>query len=115
MRFALNEELLEEIIADLTIELKGDPGFNQDILKVKVKDAMKDVIMRRNYQATSYSDEKIKEDLYSYASVIKKVALYDYNQIGAEGQTSHNENSVSRSWVDRDSLFNGVFAFVDTL
>lgn len=115
MRFALNEELLEEIIADLTIELKGDPGFNPDILKVKVKDAMKDVIMRRNYQATSYSDEKIKEDLCNYASVIKKVALYDYNQIGAEGQTSHNENSVSRSWVDRDSLFNGVFAFVDTL
>lgn len=115
MKFALNEVLLEEIMADLTIELNGEPGFNQNVLRVKVKDAMKEVIMRRNYQATSYTDEKIKDDLYNFASVIKKVALFDYNQIGAEGQISHNENSVSRSWVDRDSLFNGVFAFVNTL
>lgn len=115
MKFALNEELLGEIIADLTIELKSDPGFDQNVLRVKVKDAMKEVVMRRNYQATSYTDEKIKDDLCNFASVIKKVALFDYNQIGAEGQISHNENSVSRSWVDRDSLFNGVFAFVNTL
>ena len=69
----------------------------------------------RNYGATSYTDEQIQEDLYNFYSVIKRVALYDYNQIGAEGEKSHNENSVSRTWEDRSKLFNGVHAFVKIL
>jgi hypothetical protein len=54
----------------------------------------------------------IAADLENYYSVIRSVALYDYNQRGAEGQVSHDENSIGRTWVDRDKLFNGVVAFV---
>ena len=104
--------LQDEIIAELTVELSGQPTFNSDVLAIKVRNAIREVKMKRNYQATSYTDEQVEKDLYNYFSVIKSVALYDYNQIGAEGEQSHSENSVSRTWVDRDDLFRGVHAFV---
>lgn len=107
--------LINEIVEDLTIELKNDPTFSADILSVKVKNAVRDVKMKRNYIDTAYTDEQIANDLYNYYSVIKSVALYDYNQIGAEGEQSHSENSVSRSWVSRDELFKSVHAFVKVL
>lgn len=106
------EGLQNELVADLKTELKNDPNFDEDILKVKVKNAIRDVRQRRNYGATSYKEDMIVEDLESYYSVIRNVALYDYNQIGAEGQVSHDENDTSRTWVDRNKLFNGVVAFV---
>ena len=115
MDAALLMGLQKEIVEDLATELKNDPSFDADILEVKVKNAIRDVMGRRNYGATSYSDEKIVKDLEDYYSVIRGIALYDYNQIGAEGQQSHSENSVSRSWVSRDSLFNGVVAFVKVI
>lgn len=107
--------LINEIVEELTIELKNDATFDADILTIKVKNAIKEVRMKRNYVATSYTEKQIAEDLNNYYSVIKNVALYDYNQIGAEGEQSHSENSVSRSWVSRDDLFKGVHAFVKVL
>lgn len=104
--------LQDEIVAELTVELQDEPTFNVNILATKVRNAIREVKMKRNYQATSYTDEQVEKDLYNYFSVIKSVALYDYNQIGAEGEQSHSENSVSRTWVDRDDLFRGVHAFV---
>lgn len=104
--------LQDEIVAELTVELQDEPTFNINILVTKVRNAIREVKMKRNYQATSYTDEQIEKDLYNYFSVIKSVALYDYNQIGAEGEQSHSENSISRTWVDRDDLFKGVHAFV---
>ena len=112
---AMSIGLQDEIISELTVELQGEPTFNADILAVKVRSAIREVKMKRNYQATSYTDEQIEKDLYNYFSVIKNVALYDYNQIGVEGEQSHSENSISRTWVDRDDLFNGVHSFVSVL
>ena len=105
-------ELQNEIVAELTTELKGDPAFDAGILSGKVNSVIREVMMKRNYSATSYTDKQIVDDLYNYYSVIKNVSLYDYNQIGAEGEQSHSENSVSRTWVNRDDLFKGVHAFV---
>ena len=37
------EGLQNELVADLKTELKNDPNFDEDILKVKVKNAIYDV------------------------------------------------------------------------
>ena len=108
----MNVDLKNEIIADLTIELQNESTFNADILEIKVKNAIREIIMKRNYQASTYTTEQIEEDLKNYYSVIKNLALYDYNQIGVERESNHTENSISRTWVDRDDLFKGVHAFV---
>lgn len=107
-------DIEQEIIAELSIELQGEPTFNADILAVKVKNAIREVRKARNYPK-SYTEENIQQDLHDYFSNIRNIALYDYNQIGAEFQSSASENSVSRSWVDRDKLFDGVYAFVKVL
>ena len=108
-------DLEQEIIAELTVEISGQPTFNEKILSLKVKNAIREVKMKRNYQVTSYDDEQIEKDLYNYYSVIKNVALYDFAQLGAPFENSHNENSISRTWTNRDELFKGVHSFVDVL
>lgn len=115
MDMTLLNGLKTELLEDLTTELKKDPDFDADILATKVKNAIRDVIERRNYDASGYNDESVAKDIERFYSVIRRVALYDYNQIGAEGQQSHNENSISRSWIDRNSLFAGVIPFVKIL
>lgn len=112
---AMGAGIEQEVIAELTIELRGESTFNEDILAVKVRNAIRELKMRRNYSATSFSENDIEKDIYNYYSTIVNVARYDYNQLGAEGESNHSENSVSRSWVDRDELFRGVHAFVKVL
>lgn len=115
MKDTAYEKLHSEIVSDLTTELKIDSKFDADILSVKVKNAIKEVILRRSYENSSYTEEMIAKDLERYYSTIRQIALYDYNQVGVEGQQSHNEGGTSRSWVDREKLFNGVHAFVKVL
>lgn len=104
---AMSVGLQDELIADLTLELSGEPTFSADILKQKVIGAIREVKTARKYPST-YTDEQISKDLYEYYSNIRNIALYDYNMIGVEGQSSSSENGISRSYVDRDKLFKGV-------
>ena len=97
----------DKLIADLTAELGTEPTFNADALKQKVISAIREVKTTRKYPSY-YTDEQITADLYKFYSNARNIALYDYNQIGAEFQQSSSENGTSRSYTDRKSLFNGV-------
>ena len=99
--------LEDEIMEDLKIELSLDPTFNETLLLSKVKNALREVKRARKYPSY-YTEEQIQSDMYDYFSNIRNIALYDYNQIGAEFQTNSSENSVSRGFVDRNSLFSGI-------
>lgn len=99
--------LEEELIEDLTVELSDDKLFNATLLKSKVKNAIREVTRVRNYPSY-YTDEQKSDDVYNYYTNIRAIALYDYNTIGIEGQTSSSENSTSRSYVDRNTYFAGV-------
>lgn len=107
--------MTDEIVDILTVELKDEPEFNSDILENKVRMAIRELKVRRNYSATPLSDEAIEKDMENYFSVIVDVARYDYNQLGAEREASHTENGVSRTYVDRDSLWRTVHAYVKVL
>lgn len=111
---SVDTSMLEaEIVSDLKAELNNEESFNEGVLAVKVKLAVRDVLGRRNYKATSWGEKKILDDLYeNYYSTISNLARFDYNQMGAEGEISHSENGISRTYVDRDSLLKGVHAFV---
>ena len=109
------EELQEEIVADLTTELSKDDDLSATILAIKVKNAIREIKSARMYPS-SYTDEKIINDLSdNYYSSIINLARYDYNQVGAEGQSAYSEGDTSRTWVDRNSLFNGIAPFVKIL
>ena len=41
---------------------------------------------------------------YHYEEIQLQLAVELYNQRGAEGQTSHSENGISRSWPEKNRL-----------
>jgi len=108
---------LKNRIANLLMgELQSDPNFDTNLLLSKVELAIMDVMARREYGNSHYTDAKILDELSTrYFATITNLARYDYNQAGAEGQKNHSENSVSRTWYDRNKLFSDVHPFVKVL
>ena len=105
-------EMLDEIFNELKEEILNDPAqaevFNENLLKIKVNGAFRDVKQARNYPKT-YSEERINEDMLDYFSNIKDIARYDYGNGGSEGLSSYSADGVSIHYLSRDSLFNGVY------
>jgi len=101
--------MIEEIIEELTAELQESEGakFNQTLLRSKVNGAYRAVKTARKYPQ-SYTEAFIERDMENYYSQVREIAMYDYNSIGAEGQTQYSQDGVSVHYVDRNSLFYGV-------
>lgn len=108
MRKDVYIELYKEVCTDLSTELRNDDDFNEDVLAVKVKGAINEIIAIRGYVRAGYTEEMITADLWNYQSNIMNIARYDYNMIGAEGETSHTESNITRDFVSRNTLFSGV-------
>lgn len=104
------ELLVNEILEDLTTELGLTEDSDLAVLTSKIRNAYREVKRTRNYQS-SHMQEFIDRDMEGFYSNIRELALYDFNQVGAEGQTSHSENGTSRVWKERRECLNGVFAF----
>ena len=105
------EDLIKEVTDDLTIEL-GLSDDDKAVMEIKVKNAVKAVRKRRSYP-TNMQEVDIESDLAEHYSNIRDIALYDYNQRGAEGHTMYTENNVSRMWKNREECFNGVTSYVE--
>ena len=99
----------EEIIEELKTELLLTEGekFNETLLESKVKNAYRSVKTARKYPP-SYTEAMIERDMEKYYTQVRDIALYDYNQIGAEGQTQYSQDGVSVHYEDRNKLFYGV-------
>lgn len=101
---ALEFELLEDLTEELTAT---DQKFNQELIKPKIKNAIREVRNARNYPK-HYTESMIADDLQNLYTNIRALALYDYNIIGGEFQESYSENGKSGSFVNRNSLFSGI-------
>jgi hypothetical protein len=101
----MEEEILNELRAELE-ETEGEK-LNVALLKSKVKGAYRAVKTARKYPL-SYTEAMIDRDMENYYSQVREIALFDYNQIGSEGQTQYSQDGVSIHYVDRNALFYGV-------
>ncbi len=106
-------DIVASVIADLKIELKNEVDFDAEILAVKVKNAVREVIAARNYPK-SYTDAQKNADLLEYYTNIRAIALYDYTKIGAEGQSQYSADGESIHYLDRNKLFAGVLPIART-
>lgn len=98
----------DELIEDLTVELEiSDVNFSASLLEVKVKGAIRDVKRARAYPSY-YTDDQIETDMEQFYMNCRNIALYDYNKVGVDFQSSHNENSVTSSYTEREKLFAGI-------
>lgn len=73
------------------------------ILHGIVAKAMIDCKRRRNYPGT-YTEDMVAADEVGLESTAIDLAIYDYNKMGAEGESSHNENGTYRSYDTRQSI-----------
>jgi hypothetical protein len=104
------QTLINEIFADLSAEIGDLSEGDQARLSSKIKGALREVKMKRCYPS-DFSEETIMKDLIDHYVNIRALALYYFNQIGVEGQKTHNENGVNRTWKNRNECLIGVFAY----
>ncbi|MBR4590634.1 MAG: hypothetical protein IKO36_08270 [Bacteroidaceae bacterium] len=107
------DSLKEEILAELEAQLCDDVGYKEEVVESKLNIAFQEVLQARTMKhggkyPASWSEEKTYADLRQFSSHIFNLALFDYNTIGIEFQTSSTENSTTRTYRDRDRLFNGI-------
>lgn len=101
-----------ELNIDLSTELAASGlEVSTDALAVKIKAVVRELLNIRCYEYSGMTDEEIGTDINRYYTQCMNVARYDYNQIGAEGEESHSENGISRKYIDRNKLWNGVVPF----
>lgn len=105
--------MIENIIEELTTELQNEVDFNVDILRLKVNNAYREVKQARNYPS-SYTDSMKEADMENYYTNVKAIALYDYNKVGAEGQTQYSADGESIHYVDRNKMFAGILPIART-
>lgn len=99
------DALIDEIYQDLLIELDITDGTKDgDLLKIKVKNALNEVVARTRFPAV-YSDEMILKETKEKRNVIHNVAMYDFCQVGTEWQKAHSESNVNMTFTDRNLLF----------
>ena len=101
------ETLINEILSELKIELEVESEQDILLLQSKIKGAVREVKLKRNY-AGRYTEEYVVNDLQNYFSNIKNLAMYDYGMIGGEFQKSNSDNGISVSMESRDSIFAGI-------
>lgn len=99
-------EILESLETLLGVTEEGDIAILTEILN----DAIAEIKEARHYPS-EMSASDIEADMLKYITNIKKLSKYDYNQVGAELQTAHNENGVNRSYSDRRKCFDGVVPY----
>ena len=106
-------DLKDEILMDLVVQLEDEVGFKEEVVQSKLNIAFREVLQARTMKfggryPSSMSEEEQYDDLSQFTSHIFNLALFDYNTIGIEFQTSSTENSTTRTYRDLDRLFNGI-------
>ena len=85
------------------------------VLQDLIDTAKQDIKDYRRYPS-DWDAERVEADIAeNYNHIVVELALYDYNMRGAEGETSHNENGVNRSFVSRESILGKITPFCNIL
>lgn len=89
----------------LKIQLDINPAdIKQDVLLQDILDSAKAAILSRRYPYEDYPVDDTGETILElrYFDLQIRIAIYLYNKRGAEGQLSHSENGISRSYESAD-------------
>ena len=106
--YASLEEMKDKIISVLKPELQAtDPNFKEDLLVAKAQQTLEEAQVIRNYARTNYSETTILADMSNALPVFINVTRYDYNKIGAEGQSQYSGDGENLHYIDRGKMWNG--------
>lgn len=110
------EELLKELQTDMEAELVSELKNDSDkaLLSSKIKGAYLTVKRKRNYQE-HHTEDFIDDDMRSMYDIVRELTMYDFNHVGAEGETSHSENGINRTWNPRTNILREVIPFATVI
>ena len=106
----MDSATFNEILESLKITLGVTEDSDIAILTEILKDAINEIKEARHYPSDMPASD-IEEDLLRYISNVKKLAKYDYAQVGSEFEETHNENGTNRAYMDRRKCFDGISPF----
>jgi len=85
---------MDELLASLKLRLRCDESTNDALLTDYLNGAVEVINGIRDYVPTD--DEPVIEARYKRLAV--SMALVSYNRSGAEGESSHDENGLNRTY-----------------
>jgi len=104
------DDLIQSLLDDLSAELSiTDENFNQDLLKVKIQGALREVLQELGYSGLIDYETYLASKVDRYYSNIRNIALYDYNMVGGEFSKTLTESDTKREVIDRNTLFYGIY------
>lgn len=101
----IKSDLAKSVYDNLIIDVGITSG--SDILAVKVANAEREVKRLRRYPSDADA-AYVASDMEQFWTVVYNLSLYDFNQRGAEGEESINENGEYRVFIDRNKILSGV-------
>ena len=106
------EEVEDEATGEKSDKVVFDEKECNPLIEQLLDQARNEIIRRRNYPKT-YTQERIDSDVKNYEDIMVDLAVYNRSQEGEEYMASLSENGVNRTWRNYESLFVGVFPFVN--
>lgn len=91
--------LIDEKLEQLKIGISPDEATD-DVLLFELKNA-ESMILNKMYPF-GYPDDAVIPKRYEQLQI--KLAIELYSKRGAEGQSQHSENSISRTWSEASSI-----------
>lgn len=90
---------------------------DEDALLLDILESAKAAILSRRYPFGEYPVDENGETIFEsrYFDLQIRIAIYLYNKRGVEGQTSHSENGINRTYESADvpeSLMRGITPYV---
>lgn len=83
----------------------------EDVLKEVIKEA--GVLILNKMHPFGYTAGTVVPERYEYLQL--QLAVEIYNKRGAEGQTTHSENGISRSWPEKTRILSLVVPHVGSV
>ena len=106
------EEVEDEATGEKSDKVVFDEKECNPLIEQLLEQARKEIISRRNYPDT-YTQDQIDSDVKNYEDIMVDLAVYNRSQAGEAYMASLSENGVNRTWRNPESLFVGVFPFVN--
>lgn len=103
-----------EILADMITYL-GDEVREADkpVLLILVQRAIRKVCAKR--YPFGYTDSEKDAAVLKYRDTVFDAAVYYWAKQGADGESSHSENGISRSYESEDSIYVDVTPMVKSI
>lgn len=106
----MEAEILTDVMTYLDDEVTES---DKPVLLILINRAIRKVCMKR--YPFGYTDEQKNTAVKRYRTTIFEAAVYYWAKQGADGESSHSENSISRAYESEDSIFFDITPMVKVL